>query len=86
MPRVALKPSSVPFTALKPTHPVSFGGFAKLVGVPRQRIYNMAKRNQIKSETIADIAVIMPAEAARLLDAAIRVDTNGGSRLVFDFI
>ena len=74
-------------TAPEPvTRPISIAGLADRLGVPRQRVYNLVKRNQIKAEPLAGGLVIQPEEAARIFDAAIRVDTRHGSRLVFDFI
>lgn len=66
--------------------PLSIAGLAERLGVPRQRVYNLIKRGQIRAEPLSGGLVIQPEEAARILDAAIRVDTRKGSRLAFDFI
>lgn len=66
--------------------PLSIAGLADRLGVPRQRVYNLVKRGQVKAEPLSGGLVIQPDEASRVLDAAIRVDTRRGSRLVFDFI
>jgi len=69
-----------------PERPISIAGLAERLGVPRQRVYNLVKRGQVKAEALSGGLVIQPEEAARILEAAIRVDTRSGSRLVFDFI
>ena len=69
-----------------PERPVSIGGFAERLGVPRQRVYNMVRRGQIKAVPVNGTLVILQEEAARVLDAAVRVDTRKGNRLVFDFV
>ena len=66
--------------------PLSIAGLADRLGVPRQRVYNLVKRGQVKAEPLSGGLVIQPDEASRVIDAAIRVDTRRGSRLVFDFI
>ena len=66
--------------------PISIGGLAERLGVPRQRVYNLIRRGQIHAEPISGTLVIQPNEAARVLEAATRVDTRMGSRLVFDFV
>ena len=68
------------------TRPLSIAGLADRLGVPRQRVYNLVKRGQVRAEPLSGGLVIQPEEASRVLDAAIRVDTRRGSRLVFDFI
>lgn len=69
------------------TQPISIGGLADYLGVPRQRVYNLVKRGQMKTETMAGGLVVQPSEANRILDAAIRVSTRQGrNRLVFDFV
>jgi hypothetical protein len=68
------------------TQPISIGGLAERLGVPRQRIYNMVGHGRIKTELRAGTQVINPKEANRVLDAAVTIDTPTGSRLVFDFI
>jgi hypothetical protein len=74
-----------PATTLE--RPVSIGGLAHYLGVPRQRIYNLVRRGAIKTETMSGGRVIMPAEAARVIDAATKIDTRkGNTRLVFDFV
>jgi predicted site-specific integrase-resolvase len=66
---------------------MSIGGLADRLGVPRQRVYNLIKRGQIKAEPLSGGLVIQPEEAARVIDAAVRVDTREGrNRLAFDFI
>jgi hypothetical protein len=67
--------------------PVSIGGLAHYLGVPRQRIYNLVRRGQIRADTMSGGLVIQPNEAARVIDAAVKVDTRkGNTRLVFNFI
>ena len=68
------------------TRPLSIAGLAERLGVPRQRVYNLVRRGQVRAEPLSGTLVIQPEEASRVLDAAIRVDTRKGSRLVFDFI
>jgi hypothetical protein len=68
------------------TRPVSIAGLAERLGVPRQRVYNLVRRGQVKAEPLSGNLVIQPEEALRVIEAAIRVDTRKGSRLVFDFI
>ena len=76
------KPPSTPVT-----HPVSIGGLADHLGVPRQRVYNLLKRGHLRAEQMAGGLVVQPEEANRILDAAIRVDTRKGrNRLVFNFV
>lgn len=67
-------------------HTISIGGLAERLGVPRQRVYNMIRRGWIKAEPLGGALVIRPDEAERVLEAAIRVDTRMGSRLVFNFV
>lgn len=79
--------SAVRKNAVEPlTHPVSIGGLAERVGVPRQRIYNLVRRGWVKTEVLSGSQVILPEEATRVLEAATRVDTRLGSRLVFNFV
>ena len=66
--------------------PLSIAGLAERLGVPRQRVYNLIKRGQIRAEPLSGGLVIQPQEASRVIEAAIRVDTRKGSRLAFDFI
>ena len=67
--------------------PLSIGGLAARLGVPRQRIYVLVEKGQIKATPMSGGLVISVEEANRVLDAAIRVDTNDGrSRVVFDFV
>jgi hypothetical protein len=77
-------------SAHKPTnidHPVSIGGLADMLGVPRQRVYNLVRRGQVRAEPMSGGLVVQPKEAMRVLDAAIRIDTRRGrNRLVFDFV
>jgi hypothetical protein len=69
------------------TQPLSIGGLAARLGVPRQRVYLLVERGQIRAVPMAGGLVITPDEANRVLEAAIRVDTNDGrSRVVFNFI
>lgn len=69
------------------TTPMSIGGLAARLGVPRQRVYTMVEKGQIRAVPMAGGLVIAPAEANRVIDAAIRVDTRDGrSRIVFNFI
>jgi excisionase family DNA binding protein len=69
-----------------PERPMSIGGLAERLGVPRQRVYNLIKRGQIRAVPVSGALVIQPEEVARVLDAAVRVDTRMGNRLVFDFV
>jgi predicted site-specific integrase-resolvase len=72
---------------IAPERPVSIGGLAHYLGVPRQRIYNLVRKGAIKTETMSSGKVIMPSEAARVIDAATKIDTHkGSSRVVFDFV
>jgi hypothetical protein len=67
--------------------PLSIGGLATRLGVPRQRIYNLVNRGKIKAEPMSGGLVIQPDEAKRVIDAAVRIDTKKGrGRLVFDFV
>ena len=67
--------------------PLSVGGLAARLGVPRQRIYALVDRKQIRATPMAGGLVITAEEANRVIEAAIRVDTRDGrSRLVFNFI
>ena len=69
------------------TQALSIGGLAARLGVPRQRIYALVEKGQIRAVPMSGGLVITPDEAARVIDAAIRVDTNDGrSRVVFNFI
>jgi excisionase family DNA binding protein len=69
------------------TQPLSIGGLAARLGVPRQRIYALVDKKQIRAVPMAGGLVITPEEANRVIEAAIRVDTRDGrSRLVFNFI
>ena len=69
------------------TQPVSIGGLAAHLGVPRQRIYVLVKQGQIRALPMSGGLVITAEEANRVIEAAIRVDTRDGrSRLVFNFI
>jgi excisionase family DNA binding protein len=69
------------------TAPLSIGGLAARLGVPRQRIYALVDKKQIRAVPMAGGLVITPEEANRVIEAAIRVDTRDGrSRLVFNFI
>ena len=68
--------------------PLSIAGLAMRLGITRQRVYNMIYRGEVKAEKMQGGLVITPAEAERVLEAAIHIDTGEGSRprLVFDFI
>jgi hypothetical protein len=67
--------------------PLSIGGLAARLGVPRQRIYTLVEKGQIKAVPMSGGLVIGVDEANRVIDAAIRVDTRDGrSRIVFNFI
>lgn len=69
------------------TKPISIGGLAAHIGVPRQRIYTLVQRGLIKAAPLSGGLVIAAPEAQRVVDSAIRVDTNTGrSRIVFDFV
>ena len=70
-----------------PERPISIGGLAERLGISRQRVYNLVRRGQIRAEPMSGSLVIQPEEAARVIDAATRVDTRTGrNRLVFDFV
>lgn len=74
-------------TPIEIERPVSIGGLANYLGIPRQRIYNLVRRGQIQAEVVAGTQVISPKEAVRVIEAAMRVDTKKGkNRLVFDFV
>lgn len=67
--------------------PLSLGTLASRLGIPRQRVYNLVRLGQIKVEPMVGGMVVMPEEARRILDAAVRIETpKGRSRLVFDFV
>jgi excisionase family DNA binding protein len=67
--------------------PLSIGGLAARLGVPRQRIYAMTQKGQIRAVQMAGGLVVSVEEAQRVLDAAIRIETpTGRNRLVFNFI
>ena len=66
--------------------PISIGGLAERLGVTRQRIYNLVNRGQIKTVSINGTMVIPANEVSRVCDAAIKLDTRKGTRLVFDFV
>jgi excisionase family DNA binding protein len=67
--------------------PISVGGLAVRLGVPRQRIYTLIEKGQIRALPMSGGLVVSSDEANRVIDAAIRVDTNDGrSRVVFNFI
>jgi hypothetical protein len=84
MPSAMQRKSPAP---IAPERPVSIGGLAHYLGVPRQRIYNLVRRGQIKAETMSSGMVILPSEAARVIDAATKIETHkGSSRIVFDFV
>jgi predicted site-specific integrase-resolvase len=67
-------------------HPVSIAVLADHLGISRQRVYNMIRRGEIRTTTLSGSLVVTPAEAARIADAAVRVDTRAGNRLAFDFV
>ena len=80
-------PSALRKAAEPPVNrPLSIAGLAERLGVPRQRVYNLVKRGQVRAEPVSGGLVIQPEEASRVIEAAIRIDTRKGSRLVFDFI
>jgi excisionase family DNA binding protein len=80
MPSAQRKPTA-------PERPISIGGLAERLGISRQRVYNLVRRGQIRAEPMSGSLVIQPEEAARVIDAATRVDTRTGrNRLVFDFV
>lgn len=69
------------------SQPLSIGGLAARLGVPRQRVYALVEKGQIKAVPMSGGKVISVEEANRVIEAAIRVDTRDGrSRLVFNFI
>jgi excisionase family DNA binding protein len=66
---------------------LSIGSLAARLGVPRQRIYTLVQKGQIRAISMSGGLVISPDEANRVIDAAIRIDTpRGRGRLVFDFV
>ena len=66
---------------------LSIGSLAARLGVPRQRIYTLVQKGQIRAISMSGGLVISPDEANRVIDAAIRIDTpKGRNRLVFDFV
>ena len=69
-----------------PDRPVSIAVLADKVGISRQRVYNMIKRGEIKAVDLPGGLVIEPPEVARITEAATRVSTMAGDRLVFDFV
>jgi predicted site-specific integrase-resolvase len=72
---------------IKVTEPLSIQGLADRLGVPRQRVHNLVRSGKVKAVRMSSGFVIQPEEAARVLDAAVRINTREGrSRLVFDFI
>ena len=82
----AAQRKSAPFPE-RVTQPISIGGLAARLGVPRQRIYALVDKKQIRAVPMAGGLVITAEEANRVIEAAIRVDTRDGrSRLVFNFI
>jgi hypothetical protein len=48
------------------TRPVSIAGLAERLGVPRQRVYNLVRRGQVKAEPLSGNLVIQPEEALRV--------------------
>lgn len=68
------------------TRPISVGALAKHLGIPRQRVYNMVRRGEIKTVNMTGGMVITPQEAVRVLEAATHIDTKGGQRLAFEFV
>ena len=67
--------------------PVSIGGLAQLVGVPRQRIHNEVKRGHIKTHAFSGGIMVDVQEANRVLDAVVRVETSKSrTRIVFDWV
>lgn len=86
MPAAVKRDNSYPIPE-KPTRPMSIGGLADHLGVTRQRLYTMVRDGQIRVEKAPGGLMVSPAEVARVLDAAIRIDTRKGRhRLVFDFV
>lgn len=67
-------------------NPISLGGLAKYIGVPRQRIYNLVRRKLLHPYPLAGTLVVSPAEAALLVDAVVHVRTKTGARIRFDFV
>jgi predicted transcriptional regulator len=64
----------------------SVGALAKYLGVPRQRIYNEINRGHIKAEIVGQTKIISPEECARVIKAAIVVQTASGRSIRFDWI
>jgi excisionase family DNA binding protein len=83
MPSAAIrKPVSAPVEQA-----MSIGGLAERLGIPRQRVYNLIRRKQIRAVPMSGGLVIPTEEANRILDAAVRVSTKEGrGRVVFDFV
>ena len=68
------------------TRPVSIGGLAEILGIPRQRVYNLVKKGLVRAERMEGGALIQTAEANRVLDAVVFVTTPRGVRVRFDWI
>lgn len=66
------------------TQPMSVASLAKAVGVDRQRLYTLLRRGNIKATPMIGGYVIMPDEANRVIDAATRIMTVTGDRVLFD--
>ena len=65
----------------------SVTGLAARLGISRQRVYTMVSDGLIKAAAINGVLAIPQAEADRVVEAAVRVETGKGrSRIVFDFI
>lgn len=68
-------------------NPISVGGLAKHIGVPRQRIYNLINRGILKPDVVGKNYVFSPEYASNIVNYCVfRVRTKMGVRVVFDFI
>jgi excisionase family DNA binding protein len=67
--------------------PLSIGGLAARLGVPRQRIYNMVYAGRIRAVSMGSSLVIPLDEANRIIESAVIVGTKEGrDRIAFNFI
>lgn len=68
------------------TAPITISALAEMLGVNRQRIYDMIRLKRIDAVPMSGGFVIMPDEANRVLNSAFKVhSTRGEERILFDF-
>lgn len=68
------------------TAPITISGLAELLGVNRQRIYDMIRLKRITAVQMSGGFVIMPDEANRVYESAFKVMSHRGeARILFDF-